>query len=121
MQGDDVPGNPKLSSVVGRFVGLVCLAAVGFVVLAIPAILFALAAHYLEGFSVSVLIIQILLWIHYVLLVIDTSMFAAYVLIAIYDAATELIRYVKGRDFERRSREHIRRRVCRSLRRAAIS
>ena len=96
MQGDGGPGQPKLSSLIGHFVGHVSLGAVGFIALAIPAILFSLAAHYLQEIPVSPLVIDVFLGIHYSLLVIDTGMFAAYILVSIYGAAKELIRYVKG-------------------------
>jgi hypothetical protein len=42
------------------------------------------------------LVIQVFLWIHYSLLLIDTGMFAAYISASIYGAVKELIRYVKG-------------------------
>jgi hypothetical protein len=96
VQGDGGPTQPKLSSLIGHFVGHVCLGSVGFIALAIPAILFSLAAHYLAEIPVSPLVIQVFLWIHYSLLLIDTGMFAAYISASIYGAVKELIRYVKG-------------------------
>jgi hypothetical protein len=96
VRGDGGPERPKLSSLIGRFVGHVWLGAVGFVALAIPAILFSLAAHYLAEIPVSALVIEVFLGIHYSLLIVDTLMFAAYILVSIYGAAKELIRYVKG-------------------------
>jgi hypothetical protein len=45
---------------------------------------------------VSSFVVEVLLWVHYSLLVVDTAMFAAYILVSIYGAAKELIRYVKG-------------------------
>jgi hypothetical protein len=96
VQGDGVPGRPKLSTLIGHFVGHVCLGAVGFLVLAVPAILFSLAAHYLEQIPVSAVVIHVFLWIHYSLLIVDALMFVAYILVSLYAAAKELIRYVKG-------------------------
>ena len=96
MQGNGGPGRPKLSSLIGHFVGHVALGTLGFVALAIPAIILSIAAHYLAETPVSTFVINVLLFIHYSLLVIDTVMFAAYVLVSIYDAVKELIRYVKG-------------------------
>lgn len=96
MQGNGSPEQPKFSTLIGHFVGHVCLGSVGFIVLAIPAILFSLAAHYLDQLPVSPIIVNVFLGIHYVLLIIDTGMFAAYISVSVYDAARELIRYVKG-------------------------
>jgi hypothetical protein len=44
VQGDGGPAL-KPSGLISHFVGHVCLGALGFIVLAIPAILFSLAAH----------------------------------------------------------------------------
>ena len=96
MQGDNGPEAPRLSALIGHFVGHIWLGTLGFVALAIPAILLSLAAHYLEQTAVSAFVIDVLLGIHYSLLVIDTVMFAAYIVVSIYHAATELVRYVKG-------------------------
>jgi hypothetical protein len=96
VQADGGPTLPKLSSLIGHFVGHVCLGSVGFIALAIPAILFSLSAHYLAKIPVSPLVIYVFLWIHYSLLVIDTGMFAAYIAVSIYGAVKELKRYVKG-------------------------
>jgi len=96
VQGDGGPGQLKLSSLISHFVGHVCLGAAGFVALAIPAILFSLAAHYLEQIPVSWLVIHVFLGIHYFLLIVDSIMFTAYIFVSIYGAAKELIRYKRG-------------------------
>jgi hypothetical protein len=86
VRGDAEPEGPSLARLIGHFVGHVCLGTVGFVALAIPAILLSLAAHYFEQTPVSIFVINILLTVHYSLLVIDTGMFAAYILVSIYSA-----------------------------------
>jgi hypothetical protein len=77
MQGDGGPVRPKLSNLIGHFVGHVSLGAVGFVALAIPAIIFSLAAHYLAEIPVSSIVITLLLGITYFLLGVDTLVFGA--------------------------------------------
>jgi hypothetical protein len=72
------------------------LGTVGFVALAIPAVLLSIAAHYLTLLPVSPVVVEVLLGVHYSLLAVDTLMFAAYILVSIYGAAKELIHYVKG-------------------------
>jgi hypothetical protein len=96
VQGGNGGEGPKLSVLIGHFVGHVCLGTVGFIALAIPAIVLSIAAHYLKATPVSQFVVDVLLWVHYSLLVVDTLMFAAYILVSIYDAAKELVRYVKG-------------------------
>jgi hypothetical protein len=96
VQGENGAGQPKLSHLIGHFVGHVALGTLGFVVLAIPAVCLSVAAHYLAEVPVSPFVIEILLGVHYSLLVIDTAMFAAYILVSIYGAAKELLRYAKG-------------------------
>jgi hypothetical protein len=96
VQGDGGAGRPKLSSLIGHFVGHVFLGTVAFVALAIPAVLLSIAAHYLSEIPVSVLVINILLGLHYFLLVIDALTFVAYILVSVYDAGKQLVRYVKG-------------------------
>jgi hypothetical protein len=96
LQGENETGGPKLSRLIGHFVGHVVLGTVGFVALAIPAVLLSAAAHYLDMLPVSRIVVEVLLWVHYSLLVVDTGMFAAYILVSIYGAAKELIRYVMG-------------------------
>jgi hypothetical protein len=96
VQGADGAGQPKLSHLIGHFVGHVALGTLGFVVLAIPAVCLSIAAHYLAEVPVSRFVIEVLLWVHYSLLVIDTIMFAAYILVSTYGAAKELFRYVRG-------------------------
>lgn len=95
VQGGDRLERANLSRLIGHFVGHVCLGVVGFIALAIPAILLSIAAHYLQQIAVSAVVIQILLAIHYILIVIDTIMFAAYMTVAIYDAAKELVQYAR--------------------------
>jgi hypothetical protein len=96
VQGENGAGRPKLSHLIGHFVGHVALGTLGFIVLAIPAVCLSFAAHYLAEVPVSPFVIEVLLWVHYSLLVIDTIMFAAYVLASVYGAVKELIRYVRG-------------------------
>jgi hypothetical protein len=48
VQGDGGAERPKLSSLIGHFVGHVFLGTVAFIALAIPAILLSIAAHYLD-------------------------------------------------------------------------
>jgi hypothetical protein len=86
----------KPSGLISHFVGHVCLGALGFIVLAIPAILFSLAAHYLEQTPVSTMVIDVFLGLHYFLLAVDTAYFSAYIVVSVYDAVKELIRYAKG-------------------------
>ena len=64
--------------------------------MAIPAVCLSIAAHYLAEAPVSRFVIEVLLWVHHSLLVVDTIMFAAYILVSIYIAAKELLRYVRG-------------------------
>lgn len=97
MQTEGGPEQPKLATLIGHFVGHVCLGTVGFVALAIPAILLSLAAHYLEQTPVSLFVIDVLLGIHYFLLSVDSVVFAAYILVSIYEAAKELLRFVGSR------------------------
>jgi hypothetical protein len=73
----------------------VCLGSLGFATLAVPAILFSLAAHYLANIPVSPFVVKVFLWIHYSLIVVDAGMFAAYILVSIYSAGKELYRYVR--------------------------
>lgn len=96
MHDDGGPARPRLSTLIGNFVGHVALGTLGFVALAVPAVLLSIAAHYAPEFHVSKFVINVLLGIHYSLLVIDTGMFAAYMLVSIYHALKELYRYVKG-------------------------
>jgi hypothetical protein len=96
VQGNGGSGHPKLSTLIGHFVGHVALGTLGFIALAIPAVLLSMAAHYLTETGASVFVIDVLLGIHYFLLVVDTVMFTAYISVTIYDAARELTRYVKG-------------------------
>jgi hypothetical protein len=44
---------PKLSNLIGHFVGHVFLGTIGFLALAIPAISLSIAAHYLSEIQVS--------------------------------------------------------------------
>lgn len=85
----------KSSNLIGHFVGHVLFGALGFAVLAVPAILFSIAAHYLVALPVSSFIINVLIGAHYLLFAIDTAYFAAYIMISVYGAAKELIRYAK--------------------------
>jgi hypothetical protein len=96
VQGEDGAGQPKLSRLIGHFVGHVALGTLGFVAVAIPAVCLSIAAHYLAWVPVSPFVIEVLVWVHYSLLVVDTIMFAAYILASIYGAAKELLRYVRG-------------------------
>jgi hypothetical protein len=96
VQGENGAGQPKLSYLIGHFVGHVALGTLGFIVLAIPAVCLSIAAHYLAEVPVSQFVIEVLLLVHYSLLIIDTMMFAAYILVSIYGAAKELLRYVRG-------------------------
>jgi hypothetical protein len=68
---------PTFQGLVGHFVGHVVLGALGFICVAVPAILFSILAHYLH-------------------LVVDTLVFVAYILVSLYVTAVELIRYVRG-------------------------
>jgi hypothetical protein len=96
LPGDEGPRRLTLSRLIIHFVTHVWLGTTGFVALAIPAILLSLAAHYLEQTPVSSFVIDILLGIYYSLLIIDTVMFAAYILVSICDALKELARYLRG-------------------------
>jgi hypothetical protein len=96
VQGESGAGQPKLSHLIGHFVGHVALGMLGFIVLAIPAVCLSIAAHYLAEAPVSRFVIEVLLWVHYSLLIVDTVMFAAYILVSIYGATKELIRYARG-------------------------
>jgi hypothetical protein len=96
VQSDGVPDRPKPSNLTGHFVGHVLFGAVGFVALAIPAVLFSIAAHYLATLPVSTLIINVLIGAHYVLFAIDIAYFGTYIIISVYGAAKELIRYAKS-------------------------
>ncbi len=87
---------PKMSSLLGHFVGHVFLGTVGFIALAIPPILLSLAVYYLKETYVSETVISVLLGLHYFLLGVDALVFVAYILVSLYDAAKELIRYVKS-------------------------
>lgn len=95
MKGDGGPAL-KPSGLISHFVGHVCLGALGFIVLAVPAILFSLAAHYLGQIPVSTMVIDVFLGLHYFLLAVDTAYFSAYIMVSIYGAVKELIRYAKG-------------------------
>jgi hypothetical protein len=55
----------NLSQLIGHFVGRVVLGTVGFVALAIPAVLLSVAAHYLSLWPVSPPVVNVLLWVHY--------------------------------------------------------
>jgi hypothetical protein len=96
MRGNGGPVHPKLSHLLGHFTGHVMLGTAGFIALAIPPIILSLAAHYLEETPISSFVIDVLLVIHYFLLVVDALLFVSYILAAGYDTAIELIGYVKG-------------------------
>jgi hypothetical protein len=53
LQGENASGRPKLSHLIGHFVGHVVLGTVGFITLAIPAVLLSVAAHYVILIPVS--------------------------------------------------------------------
>lgn len=95
MQGDGGPPQPTLSRLLGHFVGHVCIGLVGFVALAIPAILFSLAAHYLEGTAVSHVVVDVLVGLTYFMLGVDTVTFVLYVLFSMGIAARALFRYTR--------------------------
>ncbi len=95
MQGDGGAGQPELSDLIGHLVGHVCIGVVGFIALAIPAVLFSVAAHYLEGTVVSPVVVNVLVGLTYFVLGIDTLTFVLYILFSVYLAARELIGYVK--------------------------
>ena len=87
---------PTFQGLVGHFAGHVVLGALGFICVAIPAILFSILAHYLHQIPVSDIVISVLVDIHYLLLGVDTVVFVAYILVSLYVTAVELIRYVRG-------------------------
>ncbi len=96
MQGDGGPAQPKLSSLIGHFAGHVCIGFIGFVALAILAILFSLAAHYLEETVVSPAVVHVLVGLTYFVLGVDTVTFILYVLFSMYLTARALLGYMKG-------------------------
>jgi hypothetical protein len=95
-RNDSDTERPKLSTLVGHFVGHLCLGTVGFVTLAIPPIILSWAAYYLDETHVSAAVIDVLLGVHYFLLGVDVLVFVAYISLSVYDAARELILYVKS-------------------------
>jgi hypothetical protein len=95
MQSVIRPAPSQLFAQIGRFAGHVFCGTVGFVILALPAITLSLAAHYLAQTFVSEGVILVLLWLHYFLLGVDALMFVAYILVSIYAAVIELIRFVR--------------------------
>jgi hypothetical protein len=95
VQGDGGPARPELSSLIGHFVGHVCIGFVGFVALAIPAVLFSLAAHYLEGTTVSRVVVDVLVDLTYFMLGVDTLTFVLYVLFSMCLAARALFLYMR--------------------------
>jgi hypothetical protein len=96
VQGGDEQARPKPSSLIFYFVGHVWLGAIGFIALAIPAVFLSISAHYLEIFPVSPFVVDVLLGIHYLLLVVDATYFVYYIMVSTYDALRKLTRYMRG-------------------------
>ena len=61
----------NLFTQIGHFVGHVFAVTAGFIILAIPAVGFSLAAHYLKDTFVSETVILVLVWLHYFILGMD--------------------------------------------------
>jgi len=98
VQGGSELERPKLWFLMGRLVGHVAFSTGCFIALTIPAVLFSLAAHYLEGIAaVSKVVVAILEGLSYFVLSVDALTFVSYVSFSVYLVAREITGYLKGR------------------------
>jgi hypothetical protein len=96
MQSSQGTTRLSLSTVVGHFTGHVLIGTIGFVMLAIPAIALSLMANYLAEMAIAPIVTKIFIGLHYFLLIIDSIVFIAYMVVSLYYAAVELIALMKA-------------------------